>query len=98
MPAVGMLGVSSFTGCSGMGDAVKDAVRGFKAAGVAGVIVDLRGNGGGDDDLVPELLNSFTDTSYTYETVAVPSNGASPLARAQHCPSPSARALRARVH
>ena len=58
-PEVGLLGVASFEGCSGFGEAVVEAVRMFKQRGVAGVIVDMRGNGGGDDDKVPTLLRSF---------------------------------------
>ena len=71
---VGVLGISSFAGCWFMRDAVRKAVRKFKAEGVAAVIIDMRGNSGGDDDKVPHLLGAFVDEAFAYETIALPTN------------------------
>jgi len=93
MPEVGLLGVASFQNCLGFGDAVGAAVRSFKAAGVAGVIVDLRGNTGGSDGHVLELLEAFTGEAFTYKTVALAARPpqhhiASPADAADRFPGP----------
>ena len=55
-----------------MRSAVQSAIQAFKSAGVVGVIVDLRGNGGGEDSSVPDVLSHFTASKFVYEVVALP--------------------------
>merc|ERR1712232_3922 len=67
----GYLQVGSFEGCKGLAAAVKAAVVDFKRHKVEAVIVDLRGNGGGDDSAVPGMMQYFYSTSYQYEQTAL---------------------------
>lgn len=55
----------------------QDAIDSFIDGGVAGVIVDIRGNSGGSDQMVADLLGSFYDerTFYEYCNLIVSASG-----------------------
>merc|ERR1719163_936701 len=63
----GYLQVTTFEPCVGLQAAVVKAIKSFKKKGAQGVIVDLRGNGGGNDVEVARLLRSFYKATYQYE-------------------------------
>jgi carboxyl-terminal processing protease len=53
------------------GRAVRKAVDDFIAAEVPGIIVDVRGNTGGIEDLIPEFLQPFFKDEAVYKRVAL---------------------------
>jgi len=61
---------------------MEDAIRLFNKNNVPGVIVDIRGNGGGADPLTAELCGYFFDkpSFYEYETHYNPKTGRFPIA------------------
>lgn len=74
---MGYLQIASFLqaseeACVDMAGAVRTAIASFKSAGAVGVVVDLRGNGGGEDADVPNVLKYFASASFYYEVVALP--------------------------
>jgi carboxyl-terminal processing protease len=53
------------------GEVFQDAVRAFMDAQVTGVILDVRGNRGGDDRLVPQFVGYFFEQRELYEKVSL---------------------------
>jgi hypothetical protein len=62
-PAVGYLYLPNFTG-TGWAPEVDDAIRTFGAA--KNLVIDVRGNGGGDYVLAPALAGRFADRARTF--------------------------------
>ena len=74
---VAYLRVPSFSAasgsCPGIGTQVRSFVGRINANGLTSLIVDLRGNGGGDDDATKDFLSAFArDGPLKYEVVALP--------------------------
>jgi len=67
----GYMQVGSFSNCVGLAEAVNKAIEEFKDAKVKALIVDLRGNDGGDEYNVPNLLQFFYDEPFQYAQSAV---------------------------
>merc|ERR1719253_1343180 len=83
--------VGSFSDCEGLAEATKVAIADFQNNGVKAIIVDLRGNGGGDRINMIHLLQFFCDVEWQYEQTAVKND----LAREMDLPSgPSTRGFR----
>ncbi len=53
------------------------ALRDFRARGVRKLIVDIRGNGGGEDQMVADMMSSFyrSRSFYEYQNFIVPGTG-----------------------
>lgn len=70
----GVLTIPTFDNHGGLKKKVRQALASFHREKVRGVIVDLRGNDGGDDDEVPDLMQFFCDdgTKFLIEKAAVP--------------------------
>ena len=55
----------------------RTAISEFNAAGVTGVVVDIRSNSGGSDQMVADMMASFysRDSFYEYQNYVVPDTG-----------------------
>jgi len=70
----GYMQIGSFTSaneCAALESGTKDAIALFKKHNAKTIIVDLRGNIGGDDVSIPKLLRFFFSAPLLYEQVAV---------------------------